>query len=186
MSISGSALLVIDVQNGFDDPYWGPRNNPDCEGNIARLVAAWQRRGNPVVYVHHDSQTPGSPLSAGTDGNAYKPALPPGPDLQIAKTVHSAFYGTPDLRQWLTDRGLGAVTVTGITTDHCCETTARMASDIGFDTYFVLDATHTFDRTHPDGRTVAADDIAAATAASLHGEFATVLGTQNALALLDR
>ena len=34
-----SALLVIDVQKGFDDPaFWGPRNNPDCEANIAALL----------------------------------------------------------------------------------------------------------------------------------------------------
>ena len=34
----------------------------------------------------------------------------------------------------------------GITTNHCCETTARMGGNLGYDVRFVLDATHTFDR----------------------------------------
>jgi nicotinamidase-related amidase len=44
------ALIVIDVQQGFDDPAWGRRDNPDCEANIARLIAAWRaadRRRTP-------------------------------------------------------------------------------------------------------------------------------------------
>ncbi|MDQ6874231.1 MAG: isochorismatase family protein [Actinomycetota bacterium] len=71
--------------------------------------------------------------------------------LSISKQVHSAFYGEPDLHQWLQAQGLRSVAVSGITTDHCCETTTRMAGDLGYDTYLVLDATHTFDRRHPDG-----------------------------------
>ena len=185
MSIAESALLVIDVQKGFESPVWGPRNNPGCEQNITRLVEAWQRRGNPVVYVRHDSQTPGSPLRKGAEGNEFKDVLPPGPDIEVVKTVHSAFYGSPDLKAWLDERGITALAVSGITTDHCCETTTRMAGDLGFDTYFVIDATHTFDRQHPDGHTVPADDVAAVTAASVHEEFATVLTTDEAVRLLD-
>lgn len=185
MSIADAALLVIDVQKGFDSEVWGRRNNPDCEANIARLVRAWQQRGRPVIYVHHDSVKPGSPLAKGTLGNEYKDVLSADADLHISKVVHSAFYGTPDLKGWLDDHRIPAVAITGITTDHCCETTARMAGDLGLDTYFILDATHTFDRQHPDGPTITADDVAAATAASLHTEFATVLSTDDTLTLLD-
>lgn len=185
VSINDAALIVIDVQKGFDDDSWGPRNNPGCEANIARLIHAWQQRGRPVVYVHHDSLTPGSPLAKASTGNEYKDAINTEADLHISKVVHSAFYGTPDLKSWLDEHGIAALAITGITTDHCCETTARMSGDLGLDTYFILDATHTFDRQHPDGYTIAADDVAAATAASLHGEFATVLSTEHALGLLD-
>lgn len=106
-------------------------------------------------------------------------------DLHVRKVVRSAFFGTPDLKGWLDDHGIPAVAITGITTNHCCETTARMAGDLGFDTYFILDATHTFDRQHPDVHTITADDLAAATAASLHEEFATVVSTDETLRLLD-
>ena len=41
----------------------------------------------------------------------------------------------------------------------------------------MLDATHTFDRTGPDGTRMTADELARATATSIHGEFATVVAT---------
>ena len=67
--------------------------------------------------------------------------------------------------------------VCGITTNHCCETTARVGGNLGYDVLFALDATHTFDRTAPDGSTVSADELARVTATNLHGEFATVVST---------
>jgi nicotinamidase-related amidase len=171
------ALLVIDVQQGFDDPAWGRRNNPDAEANIARLVDLWRSSGAPIVVVRHDSTTPGSPLRPGQPGNDLRPGIDG--DVLITKNVNSAFYGDPDLDAWLTDRGVRHVTICGVTTNHCCETTARMAGNLGYDVTFVLDATHTFDRVGPDGVTVTADDLARATAASLHGEFATVVSTRD-------
>ena len=45
------ALLVIDVQRGFDDPELGPRDNLDAESNIAKLIAAWRRRGDPLAAI---------------------------------------------------------------------------------------------------------------------------------------
>jgi nicotinamidase-related amidase len=180
--LNDAALVVIDVQEGFNDPSWGPRNNPDCEANVAALVRAWTEAGLPVVLVHHDSTTDGSPLEAGSDGNRYKAFLDGvTPALSIAKHVHSAFYGDPSLEGWLQSEGITSVAVCGITTDHCCETTVRMAGDLGYDTYFVVDATHTFDRVHPDGTCVRADDIARASAAKIHNEFATVTSTAEAV-----
>lgn len=185
MPLTESALIVIDVQQGFNDDSWGRRNNPDCEANVQSLVRAWASADLPIVLVHHDSTSPSSPLAAGSPGNTYKGFLSEvRPNVEISKTVHSAFYGQPNLEHWLNDMALTSVTVCGITTDHCCETTTRMAGDLGFDTFLILDATHTFDRQHPDGTLVTADDISRATAASLHGEFATVLSTGAAVSAL--
>ncbi|MHB1526809.1 MAG: cysteine hydrolase family protein [Candidatus Dormibacteria bacterium] len=178
------ALVVIDVQTGFDDSAWGPRNNPQFEGNVARLLAGWQERRQPLIFVRHDSGEVGSPLAPETPGNQFKAEIQGKPDLIISKHVHSAFYGTPDLDGWLQGHGISSLAICGIATDHCCETTARMAGDLGYETFLVLDATRTFDRTTPGGEVIPADEIARATAASLHGEFATVLGTAAMLARL--
>ena len=173
-----SALLVVDVQKAFADPVWGARNEPACERNIERLVAAYRERGLPVVLVFHDSTEPGSTLRPGAPGNAPRPFLPATAELTVRKTVNSAFYGTPDLNAWLRDQRIGSVAICGITTNHCCETTARMAGNLGYEVQFVLDATHTFDRTGPDGRVLSADALSQATATNLHGEFATVTSTE--------
>ena len=37
------ALIVVDVQRGFEDPALGPRDNPHAEENVAKLIAAWRR-----------------------------------------------------------------------------------------------------------------------------------------------
>jgi nicotinamidase-related amidase len=167
--INSTALVVVDVQKAFDDAaYWGRRNNPSCEANVAALIAAWRRADRPIVYVRHEFAT---------HDWAFKDVISGEPDLLVTKTVNSAFYGTPDLDAWLRSRGLGAIALCGITTDHCVETSARMGGNLGYDVLFVLDATHTFDRTGPDGTVMTADELARATATQLHGEFATVVST---------
>jgi nicotinamidase-related amidase len=179
-----TALVVVDVQRGFDDAgHWGIRNNPDCERNVAALIGAWREARRPLVYVRHDSIEPGSPLQAGGEGNAFKDVVTGEPDLLVTKHTNSAFYGDPDLHGWLQERDIRSIALCGITTNHCVETTARMGANLGYDVLFALDATHTFDRTGPDGTMLSADELARATATSLHGEFATVVNTENLVGL---
>lgn len=170
-------MIVVDVQRGFDDPRWGPRDNPDCEANIGRLIQEWRRRGEPIVFVRHDSVAEGSPLAAGAAGNAFKPVVSGPADLLVTKTVNSCFYGTPDLHAWLQDQDIRGLAICGITANHCCETTARMAGNLGYDVDFVIDATHAFDLPAPDGSRIPAEQVRRVTAANLHGEFATVVTT---------
>lgn len=176
--LTRTALVVVDVQRAFDDSaFWGERNNPDCEANVAALIGAWRAARRPLVYVRHDSIEPGSPLQPGEPGHEFKDVVAGEPDLLVAKHVNSAFYGEPDLHAWLEEQGIRSIALCGITTNHCVETTARMGGNLGYDVLFALDATHTFDRPGPDGSIVTADELARATAASLHGEFATVTTT---------
>jgi nicotinamidase-related amidase len=98
--------------------------------------------------------------------------------------VNSAFYGEPDLYAWLKESDIAAVAICGIQTNMCCDTTARMAGNLGLDTWFVLDATHTFAKA-AGGVKISAEDLAQATAVNLSGEFATVLSTEEALAQIQ-
>jgi nicotinamidase-related amidase len=178
-AIKDTALVVVDVQRGFDDPSWGRRSNPACEKNVGRLIAHWRELSAPVVFVRHDSRSPESPLSPRRPGNPFKPVIAGEPDLFVRKQVHSAFFGTPDLDGWLREHGLSGVAVCGIQTNFCCETTARMAANLGYDLTFVLDATHTFDLPTPDGGRIAAEDLERATAANLAAEFGSVVSTDS-------
>ena len=172
------ALIVVDVQKAFDDPAWlGRRNNPDCEQNVAALIAAWRERGDAVVFVRHDSTEDGSPLAPGSPGNDFKDVVSGEPDLTVVKSVHSAFHGDPDLTGWLRWQNIREIAVCGIQTNFCCETTARVGSDLGFGVDFVLDATHTFDLAG-----LSADELARVTAANLEAEFARVVSTAELIA----
>lgn len=180
---STTALLLIDVQRAFDDPRWGPRNNPDAEANIARLLAAWRTSNAPVVHVFHDSRTPGSPLHPSSSGNAPKPeAIPHAGEVEFRKNVNSAFIGT-DLEDYLRAKDIKRLVVVGLTTNHCVSTTVRMASNLGFDTAIVSDATATFDRKAVDGRVRPAQEVHDAALSDLNDEFATVLTTNQLVAV---
>ncbi|MEU1468761.1 cysteine hydrolase family protein [Streptomyces sp. NPDC005761] len=185
-----AALVVVDVQQGFEEEaYWGPRNNPGADRNIAGLIDAWQSSGRPVVFVRHDSPKPDSPLRVGYPGNDFKPYVEErrgkgsGPELFLTKSVNSAFYGTPDLGAWLGGAGVRQIVVAGIQTNMCAETTARMAGNLGYEVFFALDATYTFDGTGPWGWTLGAQELARATAVSLHGGgFAKVVRSAELIA----
>jgi nicotinamidase-related amidase len=168
------ALLLIDVQQGLDEPRWGARNNPDAERRIAELLAAWREAGRAVIHVQHLSLEPTSPLRADRPGHAFKPEATPREGEPIfRKHVNSAFIGT-GLEAHLRERGIRSLVMAGITTDHCVSTTARMAANLGFEVTVVSDATATFERRGPDGAHYDAELMHGAALASLHGEFARV------------
>ena len=175
------ALLVIDVQKGFDDPSWGKRNNPDTESNIALLLSEWRKNGLPIVHIQHCSVEPDSPLRPNLPGNEFKEeAQPLSGEKQFSKTVNSAFIGT-ELEKYLRDHDITSLVIVGLTTDHCVSTSTRMAGNLGFNVTLVSDATATFDRKGHDGAQYSADDIHKIHLASLNGEFCVVRSTEEVL-----
>ena len=178
-------LLLIDVQQGFDDAYWGTRNNPDAESNIAKLLDAWRRGRLPVAHVRHLSTNLDSPLRPGQQGCHFKNEAKPLPDEnQFTKHVHSAFIGT-ELGDYLHHGGHSALVVVGLTTDHCVSTSVRMAADLGLEVVLVSDATATFDRVGHDGTRYAADEVHCVHMASLKDEFCAVLSTEQVMRSIE-
>jgi nicotinamidase-related amidase len=179
-----AALLLIDVQQGFDDPFWGKRNNPDAEQRMLELLQTWRGSKAPVIHVQHNSVEDGSPLRPDNAGNAFKPATAPlAGEVVFGKTVNSAFIGT-ELESYLRERGLETLVIAGLTTDHCISTSTRMAGNLGFNVFLVEDACATFEKKTFDGQTIPAEEVHRVNLASLHGEFCTVLSTKGALNLL--
>jgi len=179
-----AALIVIDVQKGFDNPeFLGTRNNPLADENIQALIKQWETRHRPIVVVQHNSQSTESSLHPSKPGNALKPYVEAAKrSLLITKAVNSAFYGEPDLHKWLQTSGTKQVVIVGIQTNMCCETTARMAGNLGYDVIFVPDAMHTFDLEGPSGEMLTADELSRATVINLHGGgFARIVTTSDLL-----
>ncbi|MEM7549814.1 MAG: cysteine hydrolase family protein [Bacteroidota bacterium] len=183
---SKTALVLIDIQKGFDDlEYWGGnRNNPDAEEKAKKLLDLWRSKGWPIFHVKHNSTTPGSLLEPSHPGNELQEATKPikGEPL-FEKNVNSAFIGT-NLKEQLDASGIKTVAIAGLTTDHCISTSVRMSGNLGFETYLVSDATATFDKVGADGKKYPAELIHETALASLHGEFATVLTTQQVMELI--
>lgn len=181
---TNTALILIDVQQGFDAPSWGARNNPHAEQRIAALLDVWRLNQWPIWHVQHLSKEPNSTLRPGQDGVRFKTLTGPKPgEPVVQKHVNSAFIGT-DLEEQLRAAGVSTVVITGLTTDHCVSTTARMAGNLGFQVLLPEDAMAAFDRTGPDGRHHRAQDIHDVHLVSLNGEFATVTDTASILAAL--
>lgn len=183
---TNTALLVIDMQIGFDDPSWGPRNNPDAEANAAALIAVWRDHGAPVIHVYHDSLDPTGQLRRGTPGNAPKPETRPLNDEPVyRKAFNSAFIGT-SLDEDLRTMGVDTLAVIGLTTNHCVSTTVRMAGNLGFATFVAADATAAFDRANLDGKVRPAVDVHNAALSDLQGEFADVVSSAWLIAAISR
>ncbi len=186
-SPSLTALIVVDVQRAFDE--WEAagkrRNNPQAVARILDLLSSFRDRGAPIFHIRHASTRPNSSFAPGATGYPVKDeAREIEGEPVIVKRVNSAFIGT-DLEARLRAAGITTLVICGATTNHCVETTTRMAGNLGFDAALVRDATWTFDRVGPDGDAHSAEDIHAMTLANLNGEFARIVSAAEAIAGLD-
>jgi nicotinamidase-related amidase len=178
------ALVVVDVQQGVGRAAHGERSNPEFEQNLAAALEAWRAAGAPVIHVRDESPDPESAFRRGKPGFEFKPEARPLPgEVEIVKSANSAFVGT-DLEQRLRAAGTRTVAIAGLTTDHCCSSTARSAADLGFEAWLIADATATYGRAAPDGGVIPADDVQRVSLASLHGEVAEVMPLAEAVARL--
>lgn len=180
------ALIVIDVQRAFDE--WEAagqrRNNPDAIRRIAELLAAFRAAGAPIFHVRHQGTQPSSSFLPGGTGFLVKDeAREREGEPVITKRVNSSFIGT-DLEARLRSVDVETVVLVGATTNHCVETTARMAGNLGFDTRLVRDATWTYERVGPDGDKHPAEEIHAMTLSNLNDEFARIVSTADVIAAL--
>ncbi|MGW1108457.1 cysteine hydrolase family protein [Streptomyces sp. NPDC002540] len=194
------ALIVIDVQESFRArPLWEAISDPKIAEKVNRLVRLARRAGDLVVWVLHSE--PGS-------GGVFDPVLghvrlleelegrQDGEPL-IHKSSHNAFT-TTNLQQLLTGHGVRELTLCGIRTEQCVETTARVASDLGYLVTLVVDATATNPIPHrdapadqsvaellADSRTLPADEVVRRTEYALAGRFATIATVDEVEAAAD-
>lgn len=184
-----NALLVIDIQESFTVlPRWQAVSEPEIVQRAQRLVAAARRDGDDVVWVLHSEPGTGGAFDPDAGHVELLPGLEPRADEPLlVKTSRNAFT-TTRLQQILTERGIRRLRICGIQTEQCCETTARVAADLGYDVDFVIDATATFPIAHRDAdpeaayaevladpRTLSTAAIIERTEYALAGRFATIV-----------
>ncbi len=180
--MSDSALLIIDVQRSFEQKdFWQEEDLPAFKQAISRLIDGCQSRGVPLVDIFHVSQGPFALESGLVTPMSF---LSHQPQVSIYKRVHNALTES-GLDLWLRERQIKHLIISGMRTEQCCETTTRVASDLGFEVTFVTEATLTFPMTHPCGQTFSAQQIKQRSELVLVDRFATVTDVDGALAELD-
>jgi nicotinamidase-related amidase len=182
------ALVVIDVQESFRQrPSWSAVSTPDIVDRVQRLVDASRAKGDLVVWVLHTEPGTGTPFDPVTGHVRLLPGLQPADGEPVVPKTSVNAFTTTNLQQLLTTAGVRELVICGIQTEQCCETTTRVAADLGYDVTFVTEATATFPiqhRTAPrdrpydevlaDPSTLGTDAILERTEYALAGRFATI------------
>jgi len=151
-----AALLVLDMQDYFINPdshAWVPSAAAIIPG-IQRLAAAFLGGGRLVVYTRHINDS-GNAANMGTwwreiiteknPMSAISDQLDSLGGLVIQKGQYDAFYQT-SLEELLVDFQVEQVVICGVMTHLCCETSARSAFMRGFQVFFTVDGTATYNR----------------------------------------
>lgn len=169
--MSRTALINIDTQQSFfHREYWQEKDFSAFQQAISALISGCEARGIPVVDIFHVADS--GPFSLESGFVAPMPFLTHQPAVTFYKHVHNAFTDT-GLDHWLRERDINHLIICGIRTEQCCETTARVASDLGYRVTFVSEATLTFPMTHK-GITLDCDALRHRTETVLEGRFATI------------
>ena len=173
--IEQSALLVIDAQDSFKaSPRWKRRSNPRFEQNVAALIEAYRAARLPVVFFLHTDED--EAFSTTSPHFKLMDFIKTKPNEQVlVKKTRNCFTST-SLQPLLFEKGVRRIVVTGIQTEQCCETTARVAADLGYAVDFVTEATMTFPIPNWDrpGEELGVDDITERTEYALRRRFARI------------
>lgn len=178
--MTDTALLLIDIQRSFESkPEWDEKAVSPFRERVLSLIEGCREKRVPIVRILHvDSE---GPFSLASGLVRPLPWVPEVHDVEFQKNVHNAFTGT-GLDYWLRTRGVKRVIVTGIRTEQCCETTTRVASDLGYEVDFVTEATLTFPMKHANGRVYSVAEIQERTELVLAGRFASIKTVEQCLA----
>lgn len=174
--IGQSALLVIDAQDSFkaSSKRWERRNNPSFEKNVSGLIEAYRAAKLPVVFFLHTDKDEG--FSKESEFFKLMDFIKPRPDEPVmVKTTRNCFTST-SLQPYLLEKGVRRVAITGIQMEQCCETTARVAADLGYAVDFVTEATMTFPIPNWDepGKELGVEEIRERTEYALRRRFARI------------
>jgi ureidoacrylate peracid hydrolase len=153
------ALLVIDMQNEFVEEgayYSAHPNSLKILPNIERIIKTCRGLGIPVIWTMCDHGPPAGGLLLEKfppirderilwrDTHSYElyPDMiqPEKDEFKLVKHKYDSFDGT-DLEMYLRNKKVNTLIITGISTNICCETTARTAFSKDYYVGFVSDAT---------------------------------------------
>jgi isochorismate hydrolase len=149
-----SLLLVLDMQRYFLDEtsHAYIPSAASIFSKIQQLIDIFHANDRPVVYTRHlnTAQDAGRMstwwrelIVRENPFSEIDPRLNVNGSTVVEKPQYDAFRHT-SLDALLWEKGIEQVVITGVMTHLCCETTARAAFMNGYDVFFVIDGTATY------------------------------------------
>lgn len=171
-----SALLIIDIQNDYFPGGAMALADPEAAAaNAAKLLAAHRKKGLPVIHMQHLSVRPGATFFIpGTPGAEIHASVKPLPGETVFQKNFPNCFRETGLLGHLRGASIAKLTIAGMMTHMCVDTTTRAAADLGFACSLAHDACATKALAF-NGVEVAAGNVQAAYMAGLNGLFAKVL-----------
>jgi len=172
--LADSALVLIDCQNTYTQGVMELEGVQAALDETAALLDRARTAGIPVIHIQHDDG-PGSLYDIGADiGAIVDRVAPRGDEPVIVKQFPNSFVQT-ELDERLKALGASNLVLAGFMTHMCVNSTARGAFSLGFAPTVVAAATATRTLAGPDGQTVPAAALQAASLAGLADLFAVVV-----------
>ena len=178
-----TALIIIDMQMEIQCRIESGMTcvNPEAPARIAELMAAFRRKGLPVLHLRHAEEDSASAFYH--KAPTYQ-AMICGQHIEneyiFVKNTSSAFAST-NLEIYLRQNEINSLVVTGAVMGFCINSTVRAGSDLGFKMTIVQDAVVGFDLPSAHLSAQAVFDV---TLALLNADFAKAIDSAAMLAEL--
>ncbi|RST13381.1 isochorismatase family protein [Streptomyces sp. WAC05374] len=175
--LAATTLLLIDFQNTYRTGVMALDGAEPALAAGARLLAAARAAGTPVVHVVHDGGE-GTPYDIRAEiGAICAEVAPVDGEPVVVKRFPDSFHRT-DLEATLRALDAGPdLVLAGFMTHMCVASTAQGAFQLGYRPTVVAEATATRSLTGPDGTTVPAAALKAASLTTISDLFGTVAPT---------
>jgi isochorismate hydrolase len=149
-----SALLVLDMQSYFlnEVSHAFIPSAPAILSRVNSLITAFAGQDLPVVFTRHlnTSKDAGSMatwwweiITRDNPLSEVDPRIENKKGISLEKTRYDAFFNSP-LEELIKEKNVRQVVISGVMTHLCCETTARSAFMRGFEVFFTIDGTATY------------------------------------------
>lgn len=141
---TGTALLIIDVQQGLFHKPTPIYKAKELLQNITALVGKARRAGVPVYYIQHSGK---GGLEKGSGGWELHPQLPPIDEDHIIHKEHGNAFEETILEDVLASENIGTLVMAGLVTHGCVKSTCLGAKELGYQVTLVKDAHSNFSQT---------------------------------------
>jgi len=139
-STSDSALVIIDAQQEYSSGLLKVSNASSSCAAIKSLLEKYRSAGGVIVHIHHETPEGAPVFTPGKEVSQSMKGLEAQKGEKVIWKQHPGSYAGTDLQKWLDEKNMKRVVLVGYMAHVCVSTTARQASELGYDVVLVEDA----------------------------------------------